>query len=145
MAEFYKNYFPQANLMNNKNGKFKKMKTSIEKLKQNNTIELSDENRFQSLMRTIRKQNKDFEKYVKKHEASKIIPNAKFQQFIVANFNQLYSLRQQGKQRFGGVENTKALKALSGYIYNVYNQLNNDTILIITSDPGNRLYLIIYL
>jgi len=90
MDEYLKNYCPNANIVNSEyHFKYKNMYKIIDQLSHNNTVQQSDENRFQQLLNSIKSHNYHFENRKREVLAGKIIPSSRMQRLTVVNFSNI--------------------------------------------------------
>lgn len=120
-----------ANILN------EEMDDIVSKLEIKNTLEYSDEKRFQDILRVIKNQKQNYKTLLKQNKTfeGNVILNDDFyiNQFMMVHFSELIYLTKTGN----GNEYNEALTNKVQYMRKIYDSLNNDTIFVVLSDSSN--------
>jgi hypothetical protein len=112
----------------------------VSKLERRNTLEYSDEKRFQDILRVIKNQKLEYNTLInrnKTYEDNKIISDEyHVNQFMMVHFSELIQIR---KNNF--IEDyNEALSDKAHYLRKIYDTINNETIFVMVSDSCKNFY-----
>lgn len=112
----------------------------VSKLERRNTLEYSDEKRFQDILRVIKNQKLEYNTLInrnKTYEENKIISDEyHVNQFMMVHFSELIQIR---KNNF--IEDyNEALSDKAHYLRKIYDTINNETIFVMVSDSCKNFY-----
>jgi hypothetical protein len=103
-------------------------------LESKNTLEYSDEKRFQDIMRVIKTQKQEFKTILHHNKTYDlgVILNEEYHvnQFMMVHFSELIFLKKNGNSE----EYNEALTTKAKYLKKIYDSLNNQTVFVMLSD-----------
>ena len=119
-----------ANILN------EEMDDIVSKLESQNTLEYSDEKRFQDILRVIKNQKQNFKTLLKQNKSfdGNVMLNDDFyvNQFMMVHFSELISIKKNGNH----IEYNEALTNKVQYMRKIYDSLKNNTVFVVISDSS---------
>ena len=123
-----------ANLLN------EELDDNVSKLERRNTLEHSDEKRFQDILRVIKNQKREYKTLISRNmtfEGNKILlDDYHINQFMMVHFTELIHLKKNNLME----EYHEALSNKAQYLRKIYDTLNNETLFLMVSDSSKTLY-----
>jgi hypothetical protein len=117
-----------ANILN------EELDDKVSKLERRNTLEYSDEKRFQDILRIIKNQKLEYKTLItrnKTFEGNKImLDEYHVNQFMMVHFSELIHIKSNNLNE----EYHEALSNKAQYLRKIYETMNNETIFVIVSD-----------
>lgn len=119
-----------ANILN------EELDDKVSKLERKNTLDYSDEKRFQDILRVIKNNKQELKSLLnqnKKIEGDKIrSDDYHINHFMMVHFNELIYLKKNGLND----EYNEAISNKVEYLRKIYDSLNNETVFVMVSDSS---------